>query len=138
MGRDERVNQARRRVVQGDFGAAVNQGTLTPMDRFGAPIQDGQLLLYQEPYGLVFRVASVKPVLDPRAPSGLVQVHLTAEFTVPAQVGRPLPMFLVVGTTQPAEAPPTGEEPPAADPPGEEPPPPSGITLTDVPPGDLA
>lgn len=71
----EQNNQAHNR-----FRNALSAGQAAPLDRFGFPIEVGAKVLYRPPMDLVFTVASIKPILDPRQPAGQMDVTLQVSF----------------------------------------------------------
>lgn len=87
--------------------------TAPPIDRFGVPLTPKDLVLYRPPMDLIFRVEDVKPVVDPRAPPGMVTLVLSVVTTVHVPAGQPQINMVVVGVAeeQPADPP---ADPPSA------------------------
>lgn len=56
----------------------VNIGPINqmPIDRFGNVIREGSTVMFRPEVDLVYQVVGVRPVMDPRAPPGLVDVQL--------------------------------------------------------------
>ncbi len=96
-----------------DLGGALNIAPITPpaLDRFGQPIRKGTNVLYRPEIDMVFTVLDVQPVLDPRLPTGTVQVKIRGEATLMLQGNVPLGRFITLGVN-----PDVAEEPPV-DPP---------------------
>lgn len=136
----ERDQRARMQMERERFARAVASGVpqAMPMDRFGNAIQPGQHALYDPEVSLVFRIADLKPILDPKMPPGMVAMRLTADFTISVPFGQPLARLIAIGgqpvqppTDQPADDPPMDREAAEAAIPAEapvDPPPPAGDT----------
>lgn len=83
--------------VRRTFAAGVATGEITGLDRFGHRLTMGSLALFRPPNDLVFEVTEVKPILDPRAPVGLVQLTLVAKCPVTMKVNEPAGNIVRVG-----------------------------------------
>lgn len=83
-------------------------------DRFGAPLQVGDLILYRPPYDLVFQVVAIDPAVsvDPTRPPSPSSAVMVLEIQVPLQVPRnqPLSNVVVVGHLDPPAEQPGGEK----------------------------
>lgn len=117
------MNAQRRAEEAARFGQQVVERNIAtmPRDRFGAPIEVGSSILYRPEVDMVFQVTDAKPVLDPRAPTGLLQIVVQCQATLTVRAGLPFSRMIALGVTNP---------PPSPD---ELPPDPSGIQLTDAP-----
>lgn len=116
MGADERFRRAKlqreRNEFDGRLAQSLKQGDerAYPADNFGLTIRPGVLVMHfpqqaMPPTGVV---TDVQPVLDPRAPAGMLRVRVAYDFYVPA--GVPNPALLVVGDA-PVEPPLEGVPP---------------------------
>lgn len=130
-----RFGQHQARVAAQRAQAKVQSGVIPPRDRFGNAIQPGDLVVYHPPVDLVFQVKDVKPVMDPRAPQGLVNVVLVVEVPVGVNVSQVTGNFIRVGRIQEqVEAGESVSESSAEEPTSETPPDvPPAIALTDAP-----
>jgi hypothetical protein len=103
---------------------ALDQSLHGVRDRFNQLVKPNDLVLYTPPIPMVFQVVSVTPVLDPRAPTGTIQLVLSCTAPLPVVRHRPMGNLLRVGQleestgTTPQE--PDGNPPDAG--PGEDPP----------------
>lgn len=68
-----------------------------PVDRFGQPLSPGDLVVYDPRSPVVYRVADIRPILDPKAPPGAMQVTLTASAFVSTAHGVPIGELLRIG-----------------------------------------
>lgn len=68
-----------------------------PLDRFRQVLNPDDMVLYDPPTTLAFRVLAVRPVLDRSAPPGTVMVTLTCTVTLPVQGGSPVPVLTRIG-----------------------------------------
>lgn len=126
MGRDADLKQMEMAKQRQQFAAAVAANQVVPRDRFGVPITAGRLVMYRPNADMVFQVADVSPVVDPRMPTGMVTVMLTIQAPITIPVGKPIINMIVIGTQAlPTDAP---AETPPVDPPPTDPP----IVLSDV------
>lgn len=85
MGRDARRNPF--------LGRKPGDGAIPPVtakDRAGRDLQVGDTVYLINTQGIDFRVQEVKPVLDPGAPAGLVQITFVAVFITGVPGGQPL------------------------------------------------
>lgn len=123
--------------------AAARQDTKL-IDRWGRPIVVGGQYEYHANLAHVFKVVSIEPVRDLRAPAGLREIKLVCEttMTIP-NVSRIESLTLIaleekvtdLNTLAGGEPLPPGDDspPPPSDPPADEPPPPPGLVqLTDI------
>lgn len=110
MGIEQKLNADQKAAMLRSFAQAVAAGDQNAMarDRFGVTIKAGDLLLYRPNVDMVFKVADVKPVLDPRIGPGHVTIVLVVEAPITLRVGMPVSNMIVIGmpATAPAEAPP--------------------------------
>lgn len=83
------------------YAHGVRTGRFKPCDRFGMPIEIHDALIYDPDDPLVFQVTDVAPVLDHRAPQGLVRVVVQTKAVITMIVGQPTPHVLKYGTTDP-------------------------------------
>jgi hypothetical protein len=97
MGRAEDFNQRRRKQLLVDTAASAKI-----LDRFGRVLVPGAQVVYRSPIDLVFTVADVAPVLDPRAQAGLHQVKLLCEVTLPAMDRLPVDLLIMVAAPRTA------------------------------------
>jgi hypothetical protein len=97
VGRDEEFNQRRRKQLLVDTAASAKI-----LDRFGRVLIPGAQVVYRSPIDLVFTVADVAPVLDPRAQAGLHQVKLLCEVTLPAMDRLPVDLLIMVAAPRTA------------------------------------
>lgn len=130
MGADERFRMAKaqreRNEFDGQLAMAVKRGDdrAMPADKFGLTVKPGVMLMHfsGDPTPPVVTVTQVQPVLDPRAPAGMLRVRMVYDIYVPS--GVPNPHLLVVGDAPVEEETPTtppettinkvsDEEPPA-------------------------
>ncbi len=74
MGRDERENPFNR------FRQAEGRSSRETYDRNGRLIGEGDIVHLIGKGDVMWRVTSVKPVMDPKAPPGLVELALVAAF----------------------------------------------------------
>lgn len=84
------------RASMGDFAYRVASGQLTARDRLNQPIRPGQQVLFHANLDVVMQVLQVSPVLDPRAPQGIVEITVSATFKVQAMVGQPTPQVVII------------------------------------------
>lgn len=83
------------------FQQAVANGQTGVVDRFGALLKPGDLVLWFPPKeGLVFEVEDVGPDLHPGLPAGVMKVILSARVPVQYPAGRPCQDLLRVGRQQ--------------------------------------
>lgn len=88
-----RAQEARlRQAAEGQFAKQVAAGapSAMPIDRFGVPIRVGDEILFRPPFDWVFHVVAIQPIMDPRAPVGMVTMVLQASAPVHVQGGQPL------------------------------------------------
>lgn len=86
-----------------DLRDQVNRGLLAALDRFGRPIQEGQHILMRPDVDPVFRVVEVQPILDPRAPTGLVRLRVVCEaIDLAVQANAPVKNIIVMGVSVPS------------------------------------
>jgi hypothetical protein len=104
MGRDERRNHNHQHLhIVGATGNPLPApGTLAEaiatqaLDRFGQPISVGDIVLFTPPVPQTFAVQAVAPVLDPRMPTGLLQVVLGASLPLLVPKVQPINSLIVV------------------------------------------
>ncbi len=97
MGREEERKRALAMDASRAFGAAVRDGLVSALDRFGQPITAGTLVLYRSNVDVVFQVLDVKPVLDPRVPTGAVTLVLAVEIPLTVPVRQPIVTLVKIG-----------------------------------------
>lgn len=107
---DPRFGQNNKPVRMGHVGQPAK-------DRFGTPIVKGSNVLYDPEIPLVFQVVDAKPILDPRAPTGSVQIVLVCQVPLTIPGGHPIGRLLSLGVA-PGEVEVTD---PPADPPADTP-----------------
>lgn len=91
--REELFRQRRERArLEARVGQAIQSGDprVFPSDRFGAPVTPGSHILFRPTYDFVYEVLDVKPVLDPNAPPGMINLVLASETTITIPAGTPL------------------------------------------------
>ena len=93
---DQKRRQEESATARRQFAQSVARGQLGAMDRFGQPIEAGDQLMVRTPFDLVFTVVTVNPLLDPRAPAGLMDVVCTVTFPLRIPAGQPYTMAHVV------------------------------------------
>ena len=71
---------------------------MTIKDALGRELQEGDLVLPRELDMPLFRISSIVPVVDPRAPRDLVQVTLGCVVNLGAKAGTPHPQLLRIAT----------------------------------------
>jgi hypothetical protein len=74
MGRDERSNPFNR------FAKTEALSVSQTYDRFGRPLQEGDIIHLLGKLDIMWRVVSVKPILNPKAPPGTIEIQLHAVF----------------------------------------------------------
>ena len=108
-----------------EFAQALSTGQAAMLDRFGVQVTKDNLIMYHQPYDLVFVVEDVIPILDPRMPPGLVHVKLSCTTDLQIAVNQRSMTVIACGQRENAETsvltPPAGEV--GAAPPSEEAPP---------------
>ena len=129
---DHQARQQQLQAQQRRFLQALSAGQVSALDRFGQKMEAGQSLLFRPPFDLVYQIAGISPVLDPRMAPGLLAVTLTVTFPFHVQGNQPNPnAVIVLGKTQ--AAPPETPKPETPD--GETPTPPAPAPETE--PGPL-
>jgi len=73
-------------------------------ERFGRPIVEGGLYLFTPPQPVLYKILSVRPVLDPGAQPGLVRIRIQAEQELIAVSHVPVEMLTLVGMPNVAPA----------------------------------
>lgn len=61
----------------------------TILDRFGRPLQPGDLILLLQGGSTIWQVMACTPILDPQAPGGLLRLSLRATWEGGVQGGQP-------------------------------------------------
>lgn len=119
MGWAERAAASKRLQAQSALNGQILRGVEGVKDRFGVPIGVGSVVLFRQD-DILFEVTAVTPILDPRAPAGVVRVELIAKAALQVSITQPiqgliaLPMRASVDPP-PETAPEAPEEPPASD-----------------------
>ena len=72
-----------------NFAAAFGRGQAKAMDRFGNEMREGDKMMIRFAIDPVVDVVSVNPVLDPKAPAGLIDVVCTVTFPLRVPAGQP-------------------------------------------------
>lgn len=85
----DRNREAQLRAAMQQFGNAVARGEAAVLDRFGSLIKTGDLVIWRPPHDLIFKVVDVKPVLDPRAQPGMIQMMFEVQVPVAGLAGLP-------------------------------------------------
>ena len=93
---DQRRNAEQHAQSLRNFAAAFGRGQANALDRFGNPIHDGDKLMLRFQVDPIVDVVSVNPVLDPKAPAGLIDVMCTVTFPIRVQAGVPFQMSHIV------------------------------------------
>ena len=88
-------------VAEGQFAARVHAGELSLIDRFGRKVRPGDLVTWQVDIQTIWEIASVKPILDPKAPAGAIQVELRAAGNINALANQILDKLIIVGHHDP-------------------------------------
>lgn len=100
-GNDRSRDEFKRGAERRQFQQAVASGQTGVVDRFGALLKAGDLVLWFPPKeGLVFEVEDVGPDLHPGLPAGVMKVILSAKVPVQYPAGRPCQDLLRVGRQQ--------------------------------------
>ena len=71
------------------FASAFAQGQAKAIDRFSNEFKPGDKMMIRFAIDPVVDVVSVNPVLDPKAPAGLIDVVCTVTFPLRVQAGQP-------------------------------------------------
>lgn len=104
-------NQVRRQ-----FANMMASGEVTLVDRMGAPVQVGDLVLLSMPDPPMGRVVDIKPIVDPRQPAGLATATIVFEFPLTARAGLPMRNLVIVARPEPTEGEPAeGDQKPASE-----------------------
>ena len=109
MGHAERIKRQelirRRAQMEGSFAklVATGEAQAMPFDRFGVPIRVGDEILFRPPFDFVFKVEAIQPILDPRAPVGLITMVLVSAGPIHVQAGQPLMNAVIVATAETQE-----------------------------------
>jgi hypothetical protein len=82
-------------------------------DRFGRQIGAGDLVMLPMTGDIMWRVTETKPIMDPKAPPGLVQMTLAAVMIEGVQGGVPQPALVKLRDRSEFKDAPAGEPPPA-------------------------
>lgn len=88
--------------MQREFMAAAARGDIKPIDRFGAPIEIGSLVVWHPSFDLMFLVTDMKPLLAPHPP-GLVEMTLSVTVPAQAQINQPIMGMIKVGQQKVAD-----------------------------------
>lgn len=99
MNEQERQQQERARQMK-SFAAAFGRGQANAVDRFGQIIKDGDKLMLKFQVDPIVDVMAVNPVLDPKAPAGLIDVMCTVTFPLRVQAGQPFQFANIVARRQ--------------------------------------
>jgi hypothetical protein len=84
FGQDRAAKQAR-----DAFTEAARIGLVHAVDRLGRRLEPGDLVLLHSELDLIFQVASITPILDPKHPSGYVRLLCRAEVPITMPAGSP-------------------------------------------------
>lgn len=98
--RDRFALQQEAARIRRQFVADVTAGHVQVIDRIAQPITIGALVIYRPPHDFVYEVADIKPVLDPRAQPGLVELTLRCQVPVTFMANVPIMGMIRVGTQQ--------------------------------------
>jgi hypothetical protein len=79
--------------------AVFNEG---PKDARGRVLQEGDEVILAIKAPIYFRVGQILPILDPKAPRGLMQLHLIATAAFTTKGGAVHPEFIRVQTAEEA------------------------------------
>ena len=89
----DRNEKARQEFQMGQerrkFAHALAAGQTGVVDRFGAMVTQGDLVVWEPANSIVCEVVEVSPVLDPRAPIGLVRMTVTMNAPLTFPAGQP-------------------------------------------------
>lgn len=120
MGAEARQGAVLRFARRQQLNDAIARGEVNsaPRDRFGVPLKIGDYVLFRPFMDPVCQVVDIKPVIDPRAPAGLVTVVLQAVIPMHVPINLPNQQMIALGTQDNPES--NGDGP--SDPPGDEPP----------------
>lgn len=69
----------------------------TPLDRFGQPIDVSDLVIFESPSALTFKVLDIKPIMDRSVPPGSMVLVLETRTNIPIQGGSPVPPLIRIG-----------------------------------------
>ena len=124
MGRDERNNL---RGLPGGLPVVGggNRAALQPLeirDSLNRVIHENDAVILQTQHAQLFRVASIKQVLEPGAPAGLMDIVLQSTAVFRAARGSRNAEFLRVVQAREGQPAPPSAETPGEEPPPEEPP----------------
>ena len=72
-----------------NFASAFGRGQAKALDRFGNEMREGDKMMIRFAIDPVVDVVSVNPVLDPKAPAGLIDVVCTVTFPLRVPAGQP-------------------------------------------------
>lgn len=132
MGQTSRMNNATRQerrltaeVAQAHqmLSALTGANLLqAPRDRFGTALVVGQHVLFHPAVDVIYQIAELKPILDPRAPTGSIQCVLVASVPMGLMAGQVHQLLVALGDLTPPQV----ESTEPTDPPAE---PPAGPTL---------
>lgn len=111
--------------AQRQFANMMERGEVFLVDRMGAPMQVGDMVLLSMPDPPLGRVIDIKPVVDPRQQPGLATAVIQFEFPLTARAGLPMRNVVIVARQQ------LEEDQQAAGEPKQDEPPPSSIIVTD-------
>lgn len=93
--RQQEMQTAQRRFLQ-----ALSAGQVGAKDRFGRAVGPNMKVLFKLPFDLIWDVASVAPMLDPRQPPGLLVVTLIGKCTYTMMANQPDVNMIVMGTVE--------------------------------------
>ena len=99
MNEQERQQQERARQMK-SFAAAFGRGQANAVDRFGQIIRDGDKMMLRFQVDPIVDVMAVNPVLDPKAPAGLIDVMCTVTFPLRVPAGQPFQFANIVSRRQ--------------------------------------
>jgi hypothetical protein len=94
MGREELLKKQALQQAQQSFAKGVANGAITIMDRFGHRLKAGDVVLLQTGLTPVYQIIDIAPVLDPRAPAGVVAVTFLAQDQQMLRPGQPVPALV--------------------------------------------
>lgn len=91
------------------FQQAVAMGQIQALDRMGRPLEVGDLVLLRTETDIIFTVLSVVPVLDIKAPVGLMEATLTVTFPLRFPGGQRFQHAVILAKKVPEAANPNGD-----------------------------
>ena len=96
-GPDKFAQQRQLALQKQQFARQLANGEVSIVDRFGAKVTVGDMVLYQPDADYVMDVVDVRVPQDPRAPLGALQLVLQVQATITVPANTALPKVVRVG-----------------------------------------